>query len=160
MGVYWTLCTGCGHREHNPADPLCAALGADSEKIDISVDDLPHCTRCGSLLRPGVVWFDETPHHLAEIDQIVKNADLCLVIDTSSTVRLDQSYRTQVYRFNIYHLHRCAPRLDMVLISLGKVEKSLYSTSKSPKTTQMFISSFAGLAKRLYLKYYVEIMTM
>ncbi|KIJ06490.1 hypothetical protein PAXINDRAFT_140589 [Paxillus involutus ATCC 200175] len=86
MGVYWTLCTGCGHREHNPADPLCAALGADSENIDISVDDLPHCTRCGSLLRPGVVWFDETPHHLAEIDQIVKNADLCLVIDTSSTV--------------------------------------------------------------------------
>lgn len=85
-----TLCTRCGLREYNDADPLCPALAPSSlvkeELEDISVEDLPHCNDCGGLLRPGVVWFDEIPHHLREINQIVESADLCLVIGTSSTV--------------------------------------------------------------------------
>ncbi|KAH7888452.1 DHS-like NAD/FAD-binding domain-containing protein [Phlebopus sp. FC_14] len=84
-----TLCTGCGHRERNDADPLCAALGRamkPEEMEGISVEDLPHCLRCGGLLRPGVVWFEEIPHHLREIRQVVESTDLCLVIGTSSTV--------------------------------------------------------------------------
>ena len=36
---------------------------------------------------PGVVWFDEIPYHLQEIDRIVQEADLALVVGTSSTVR-------------------------------------------------------------------------
>ncbi|KAF8737778.1 hypothetical protein AX14_012340 [Amanita brunnescens Koide BX004] len=88
-----TLCTRCGLREHNDADPLCPALarGLSSSLVkeeleDISVEDLPHCHDCGGLLRPGVVWFDEIPHHLREINQVVDSADLCLVVGTSSTV--------------------------------------------------------------------------
>jgi len=42
---------------------------------------------CGALARPGVVWFDEKPYKLDEINSLVYKADLCLVIGTSSTVR-------------------------------------------------------------------------
>ena len=35
---------------------------------------------------PGVVWFNEIPHHLQEIDRIVQKADLAIVVGTSSTV--------------------------------------------------------------------------
>jgi NAD-dependent deacetylase sirtuin 5 len=33
-----------------------------------------------------VVWFEEIPHHLDEINKAVETADLCLVIGTSLTV--------------------------------------------------------------------------
>ncbi len=90
-----TLCTSCGRREHNDANPLCPLLGPTSssrEKAEVSLEDLPHCNACGGLLRPGVVWFGEIPHHLREINQVVEEADLCLVVGTSLTVRPDQSY--------------------------------------------------------------------
>ncbi|KAF8837531.1 sirtuin 5 [Paxillus ammoniavirescens] len=134
-----TLCTGCGHREHNPADPLCAAFGVDSENIDISVDDLPHCTRCGSLLRPGVVWFDEIPDHLQEIDQIVENADLCLVIGTSSTVYLAAGYA------------------DEIAEKGGTVAVFNIEEPEGDADVHFF---FPGLARRLYLKCYLDIMSM
>ncbi|KAJ7470651.1 DHS-like NAD/FAD-binding domain-containing protein [Mycena latifolia] len=80
-----TLYTGCDHREHITADPFCPALDEDSGSVPISVEQLPHCHVCGSLLRPGVAWFDEIPHHLRAINVFVEKADLCLVVGTSST---------------------------------------------------------------------------
>ncbi|KAJ6618730.1 DHS-like NAD/FAD-binding domain-containing protein [Mycena sp. CBHHK59/15] len=91
-----TLCTGCGHRAHTAADPLCPALGDDSGSARISIEQLPHCHICGGLLRPGVVWFDEIPHHLRAINALVEKADLCLVIGTSSTVYPAAGYAHEV----------------------------------------------------------------
>lgn len=83
----------CGHREPAPNSPICAALGGTEELVEdgvvepiVNEADLPHCTKCGALTRPGVVWFGETPHHLTTIDRLVDQADLCLVVGTSSTV--------------------------------------------------------------------------
>ena len=49
----------------------------------------PHCTHCGDLIRPGVVWFTEampeTEWMLAT--HVVKNADLLLVVGTSAVVQ-------------------------------------------------------------------------
>lgn len=61
---------------------------AGSKARDIPVDQLPRCRQCHELARPGVVWFGEKPYHLDEINSLVFKADMCLVIGTSSTVRL------------------------------------------------------------------------
>jgi len=93
------LCSSdeCGHLEPAPNSPICAALGGTEVLIEdgvvepiVNEADLPHCTKCGALTRPGVVWFGEEPHHLETIGRLVKQADLCLVVGTSSTVS-DQS---------------------------------------------------------------------
>ncbi len=93
--LFDVVCTSskCGHREHNLDSPVCPAL-AGTENVfaqnqpepHIDVVDLPKCKKCGSLARPGVVWFGEIPWHLREIDVEVRKADLCIVVGTSSKV--------------------------------------------------------------------------
>jgi NAD+-dependent protein deacetylase sirtuin 5 len=87
------LCMSCGHREVNDTSPIVPALAGTEELTEagvtepmIPVEDLPHCTKCGSLTRPGVVWFEELPYGLGAIDQLVRKADLCIVVGTSSKV--------------------------------------------------------------------------
>ena len=76
---------------------MCPSLGAAEEEfatyqdsgskiIDIPQTELPRCSECGALARPGVVWFGEKPLMMDKINRIVYKADLCLVIGTSSTV--------------------------------------------------------------------------
>jgi NAD-dependent deacetylase len=66
-------CTGCRRAEDRGSE---------------SLDDLPHCARCGALLRPGVVWFNEMlPEDVWE--QAVTAARQCrcfLVAGTSAVV--------------------------------------------------------------------------
>lgn len=92
-------CTQCDYRQEDLSDPLCPALGAadtsfqdyhdaGSKETNIPPEQLPRCPACGALARPGVVWFGEKPYHLDEINSIVYKADMCLVIGTSSTVRI------------------------------------------------------------------------
>lgn len=93
--LFEVVCTasGCGHVAYNTDSPICPALadteldivGNQKEKF-IQLRELPRCTECGSLARPGVVWFGEMPRHLEEIDKLVSKADLCIVVGTSSTV--------------------------------------------------------------------------
>lgn len=85
-----TICTVCGRTETNYDESLCPALsivesvGEDTQSIPL--EDLPRCATCGGLLRPGIVWFGETPHDIRKIWSVVDEADMCLVIGTSSTV--------------------------------------------------------------------------
>lgn len=90
------VCTSrsCNHREQNFTSPICKALESTETLVekneiepDIPLTNLPRCSRCGSLARPGVVWFGEAPHHLPTIQKLVDEADLCLVVGSSSTVR-------------------------------------------------------------------------
>jgi NAD-dependent deacetylase sirtuin 5 len=89
-------CASCGRV--SPAytsEPICPALAGivdevdkNGPEVDIPRDQLPTCSLCKKgMLRPGVVWFGETPRYLDEIDAILKKTDLLLVIGTSSTVR-------------------------------------------------------------------------
>lgn len=97
--LFEVQCTKCDWRAEDFSMPLCPALGEAEEGIqnytdagskarDIPVDQLPRCRQCHELARPGVVWFGEKPYHLDEINSLVFKADMCLVIGTSSTVRL------------------------------------------------------------------------
>ncbi|ETW74594.1 hypothetical protein HETIRDRAFT_57382 [Heterobasidion irregulare TC 32-1] len=85
------LCTLCGQREKITKGLLSVPLEDYSVRTDVEkqalLNDLPRCSHCSSLLRPGVVWFEETPLHLREIWDIIDRADMCLVIGTSSTVQ-------------------------------------------------------------------------
>ena len=100
--IHDVTCTVCDARVANLDSPICPALGeadkdlddvtvAGSRPSDIPIGDLPKCTNCGALARPGVVWFGELPLYLDEIDTLVASADMCLVIGTSSTVGLSYS---------------------------------------------------------------------
>ena len=52
----------------------------------VPLDQLPRCSKCGSLARPGEVWFGEAALHMDEIFKKVEEADLCIVVGTSATV--------------------------------------------------------------------------
>ncbi|KAI0361449.1 DHS-like NAD/FAD-binding domain-containing protein [Trametes cingulata] len=99
----------CGYRAEDRSHPLCPALGraeasfrdfkdAGSANVDIPLEELPRCPQCGALARPGVVWFDEKPYHLDEINGVVYKADMCLVVGTSSQVRPASTYAHRVQR--------------------------------------------------------------
>ncbi|KAG8832467.1 hypothetical protein FRC18_005005 [Serendipita sp. 400] len=92
-------CTECNHSVPDFTSPLCPALkeaddqhanviqaGHPEHEINIPIEKLPRCTNCGSLTRPDVVWFGEEIPLLPQIDQLVDEADLCLVVGTSSVV--------------------------------------------------------------------------
>ena len=94
--LFDVVCTDkrCAHRTFNTTSPICEALSGTEDLVEQGANDpeidpaaLPRCSKCGSLARPGVVWFGERPHHLGLIDDLVEQADLCLVIGTSSTVK-------------------------------------------------------------------------
>lgn len=95
--LFEVQCTS-GAEDHTVIDftsPICEALKGTEELVeagviepDIPVANLPRCSTCGELARPGVVWFNEVPRNLEEIEQLVERADLCIVVGTSSTVSL------------------------------------------------------------------------
>lgn len=93
--LFDVLCTSpsCGHVEWDPTSPICPALAgtervfsSDEPEPRIDEADLPRCTKCGSLARPGVVWFGESLPEVDRIESIVGKADMCIVVGTSSTV--------------------------------------------------------------------------
>ena len=99
------------NKEHTVIDfssPICEALKGTEEVVEagsiepnIPISELSHCSKCGKLARPGVVWFDEIPRHLDQIDKLVDGADLCIVVGTSSTVRMAFSRNRTMKRLNV-----------------------------------------------------------
>lgn len=92
--LFDVVCTSdtCSYKEQNLDSPVCPALAGsenvfarDEPEPHIDEKDLPRCKKCGSLARPGVVWFGEKPWFLEEIDELLDKADLCIVVGTSST---------------------------------------------------------------------------
>ncbi|KAI0771899.1 DHS-like NAD/FAD-binding domain-containing protein [Trametes elegans] len=136
--VFDVVCTSpeCGHREHNTASPICPAL-AGTEKVfshdepepHIDEADLPRCSRCGSLARPGVVWFGESPWYLGHIEELVAKADLCMVVGTSSTVYPAANYAFDVLENGgnvaVFNVDRSEGDQDVDFLFLGPAEVTL-----------------------------------
>ena len=74
--LFATRCSSC----LQPAD--VTTVNCDS------LESLPRCARCKSLLRPGVVWFGESlpEHQIGAAQQAAESADVCLVVGTSGAV--------------------------------------------------------------------------
>lgn len=66
-------CTGCAQVEDRGSEPLA---------------ELPRCAGCGELLRPDVVWFEESlPYEIwFAAEEAVRGCDCFLVIGTSAVV--------------------------------------------------------------------------
>jgi NAD-dependent deacetylase sirtuin 5 len=92
--IWETRCTQCKDIIINKEIPICPALrGKGDPSLDffdsnIPIKNLPHCKKCNGLLRPNVVWFNESlnPVIMNKINNILENCDFFLVIGTSSTV--------------------------------------------------------------------------
>ncbi|XP_053209599.1 NAD-dependent protein deacylase-like [Panonychus citri] len=94
--LFKTRCLKCGDVSANYDSPICEALrgkgspDADTMESVIKIDQLPHCKKpgCHGLLRPNVVWFNESLHEsdLRLAEQQLTQCDLVLVIGTSSAV--------------------------------------------------------------------------
>ena len=65
-----------------------------------SDENLPRCSRCESLLRPGVVWFGESldPVIMNTIKQLISTCDVFLVIGTSGVVYPAAGFAHEVAR--------------------------------------------------------------
>ena len=74
--IHRDRCSGCDQRT--------AGVDVDADTLDV----LPHCEACGSLLRPDVVWFGEALDRevIAAAFAAAEDADLCLVVGTSAVV--------------------------------------------------------------------------
>ena len=72
-------------------ESLSPTITPEMRQITIPSSDLPHCPKCSSILRPGVVWFGE-PLSKSMFDEInawieeEKKLDLMLVIGTTAEV--------------------------------------------------------------------------
>jgi NAD-dependent protein deacetylase/lipoamidase len=66
----------------------CSREGTVVEHWDCVGDEVPRCARCGALLRPDVVWFEEMlPRDaLAAAEAMARRCDLMLVVGTSAEV--------------------------------------------------------------------------
>ena len=133
----------CGHVYWNDTSPICPALAGTEVLIDagvtepnIATEDLPRCPQCGALARPGVVWFGEMPIHLDEIDQLVGNAELCLVVGTSSTVYPAAGYASMVQdnggKVAVFNLDRSEGDEDADFLFLGPCEETLSEALSLP----------------------------
>lgn len=101
---------------------------------------------------PGVVWFEEVPHHLEEIDEIVQEADLAIVVGTSSTVRSTEGER-QVGCGLMTLPIRYSPLPAMHSKSQGTEAKLPYSTSTGAAAITRLIICFLAHALKLYLRF-------
>lgn len=63
----------------------CAEPFADRNLYE-RADELPTCKRCGSAVRPHIVWFGETPLNMDEIYRELQMATVLLVVGTSGSV--------------------------------------------------------------------------
>ncbi|KAM6503836.1 DHS-like NAD/FAD-binding domain containing protein [Amanita muscaria] len=135
--LFRVKCTKCGFAEMNFESPICEALTGTEASFkngeperEIELKYLPKCRQCGSLTRPGVVWFGEEVEHLDDIDnKVEKQCDFIMVVGTSSQVMpagifadIVRNNRGKVAVFNI-ELTRADKLKDFIF--LGPCEETL-----------------------------------
>lgn len=157
--IHDVTCTVCDARVVNFDSPICPALGEAEKGLDdvtvagsrpsgIPIGDLPKCTNCGALARPGVVWFGERPLYMKKIDELVANADLCLVIGTSSTVR---SLEVPLVPSSLRVFYRFIRRRAMPTKSKPEVALSPFLIWKEAGVIPTRISCSLALARSRFL---------
>lgn len=104
--LFEVICTNfnCNYRSFNFNDPLTPSLDVtkyiDSKTMELpkieNISQLPLCPICGTLLRPGVIWFGEAlPLYLIDkADEFIidYNIDILLIIGTSHSIWPTSSY--------------------------------------------------------------------
>ena len=98
--IFFVRCASDCGSEIEPLPPGVHAKGKSDEISETEWRHL-HCRRCGGLLRPHVLWFDETydeTHYRMQSSlEAAGNAGLLLVAGTSGTTNLPNRIVAQVY---------------------------------------------------------------
>ena len=102
------------------------------------------------------MWFGEVPHHLKEIDKIVRKTDLAIVVGTSSTVR-----SAEAERHIVHHLMILPTRSTLLPVTHPRsrsTEAQLpYSTSTGARAIVRQIICSLGHVPKLYLRFSLAI---
>ncbi|ELU37138.1 SIR2 domain-containing protein [Rhizoctonia solani AG-1 IA] len=141
--AFRTICTQCKCTKTSMEPLSCPAFdhGYDiPENEVIPIEDLPRCGgrgwagsnrygQCGGLLRPGVVWFGESPEHQGEIARVFNWADVALVVGTSALVYPAAGYVKTVKnnggKVAIFNLETSSQDSDADFVFLGPCEETL-----------------------------------
>ncbi|HWQ21921.1 MAG TPA: Sir2 family NAD-dependent protein deacetylase [Clostridia bacterium] len=68
-------CRKCGH-----------GYSCDELKGKILAEEVPHCDRCGGVIKPDIVFYGEAVRDMEEAESEARHADLFLAIGTSLSV--------------------------------------------------------------------------
>ncbi|VDB83989.1 unnamed protein product [Peniophora sp. CBMAI 1063] len=126
----------CDYTERITRSPICDALAGTELLVEagdvepvVKRADLPHCPKCGQLVRPDVILFQERPKRIHEILELADRADLCIVVGTSAVVQPAsrigervQAHGGKVVVFNM-EMSNHADQADFVF--LGPCEETL-----------------------------------
>ncbi len=72
----------------------CTVCEVLSDNYDVPIEILPHCTQCGGLLRPHIVWFGESlnPDDIDRSMNALSSSEILLIIGTSGVVQPAASF--------------------------------------------------------------------
>jgi NAD-dependent deacetylase len=85
-----------------------------------SADALPSCARCGSAVRPHIVWFGEMPLAMDEIYGELERATVLLVVGTSGSVYPAAGF-VQIARRNGLRTVYVGPEKPLNAASFGEI---------------------------------------
>ena len=96
-------CVRCANNCHDDLLPIPSAVSVKTKNAPISEAEWEalHCTRCGHLLRPHVLWFDEaydeTHYRYESTLEAGRKTDLLFVVGTSGATNLPNQLVAEVY---------------------------------------------------------------
>jgi NAD-dependent deacetylase len=70
----------------------CKAAPFDDERLYLSRAEIPTCPKCGSMVRPHICWFGETPYAMDRIFEQLKAIQVLLTVGTSGVVEPAASF--------------------------------------------------------------------
>ncbi len=70
----------------------CRTKPFDDDRMYMSYVEIPNCPECGSIMRPHVCWFGETPYSMDRIFEQLRVCNVLLTVGTSGVVEPAASF--------------------------------------------------------------------
>jgi NAD-dependent deacetylase len=84
--IFVTKCSRCDFKQYDYRPSIAAATGGASGLDEARENGVPRCTKCDTLMRPGVVWFGEPlPARETERVESYLQHDSCGVVIVAGT---------------------------------------------------------------------------
>ncbi|MBF0315294.1 MAG: NAD-dependent deacylase [Oligoflexia bacterium] len=88
------------------------------------LDDTSKCESCGSIMRPHIVWFEEIPFFMPEIERPLKKCDIFVAIGTSGVVYPAAGFYTSAKKTGSYTIE----------INLQRTSHNFHAFMEGPAT--------------------------
>lgn len=74
-GIWDNFCRECGKK-----------FSLETIKAKMDTGEIPHCGKCGGVIKPDIVFYGEMVKHLGKCQQLASSTDLLFVVGSSLTV--------------------------------------------------------------------------